>query len=103
MPRRAAAVLLAVLAGCGVRLREESLLDRCGDVMEQAFPGGGIKITRKEIPSQATDSIATTIVAVEGTRRNVAPGGVPLRDVAAECRFNEGILTGFRWTRGPLR
>jgi hypothetical protein len=40
---------------------------------------------------------------VHGVRRNVAPGGVLQRELAVECRFDEGILIGFRWTQGPLR
>ena len=92
-----------VLVGCGVRLRDESLLDRCGDLMQQAFPGGDIKLTKKEVANETTSSIAAIVVAVEGERRNVPAGGEPLRDVAAECRFENGVLTGFRWTKGPFR
>ena len=91
------------LAGCGLRLREASPLDRCAELMQQAFPGGDIKPTKKELAEETTPSIATVVARVEGERRNVAAGGVPLRDVAAECRFENGILTGFRWTKGPLR
>jgi hypothetical protein len=28
---------------------------------------------------------------------------VVARDVAVECRFEDNILTGFRWTAGPLQ
>jgi hypothetical protein len=105
---RAAALSLAllVLAGCGLRLREASPLDRCADLMQDAFPGGGIKPMKKEVVEETAPSITTitTIIArVEGERRNVGEGGAPLRDVAVECRFENGILTGFRWTKGPLR
>ena len=86
-----------------MRLREASLLDRCVDVMDQAFPGGDIKPTKKEIANEATPSIAAVVAVIEGERRNVAAESVPLRDVAVECRFENGILTGFRWTKGPLR
>lgn len=104
-PLAAAILLLALpaLAGCGTRLRDESLLDRCADVMEEAFPGGGIKVTGKEAAPQQGESVASVVVRVQAFRRNVAAGGIPLRDVVAECRFDEGILTGFRWTQGPLR
>ena len=91
------------LAGCGLSLREASPLDRCAELMQQAFPGGDIKPTKKEVAEEATPSIATVLARVEGERRNVAAGGVPLRDVGVECRFENGILTGFRWTKGPLR
>ncbi len=106
MARAALIALLPLalgLAGCGVKLREESLLDRCGGLMQQAFPGGNIEVTKKQLVPQETQSFATTIVAAEGRRRDLAPGPVPLRAVAVECRFDDGILTGFRWTKGPLR
>ena len=90
-------------AGCGLRLREASPLDRCAELMQQAFPGGDIRPTKKEVAEEAASSIATVIARVEGERRNVSPDSVPLRDVAVECRFENGILTGFRWTKGPLR
>jgi hypothetical protein len=95
--------LALALAGCGVELRQESLLVRCGQLMQQAFPGGGIEVTKTALVPEATRSIATSVVAAQGTRTEVAPGSMVLRDVAVECRFDDGILTGFRWTKGPLR
>lgn len=95
--------LAFALASCGVRLRDESLLNRCGDLMRQAFPGGDIEVTRTSLAPQATRSLATSIVTAEGRRRDLGPGTIPLREIAVECRFDEGILTGFRWTKGPLR
>ena len=43
------------------------------------------------------------VARVEGVRKDVPAGGFVLRDVAVECRFDNGVLTGFRWTQGPLR
>jgi hypothetical protein len=105
MSSRAAALCLALLAlaGCGLRLREASPLDRCADLMQEAFPGGHIKPMKKEVVEETAPSIATIIARVEGERRNVGEGGAPRRDVAVECRFENGILTGFGWTKGPLR
>ncbi len=101
----AAALLLLALAACDTmkKVREQSLTDRCADLMEQAFPGGDIEVTKTAVVPVETQSIATVVVAAEGTRKKVAPSGVPLGEVAVECRFDEGILTGFRWTKGPLR
>lgn len=101
----AAALGLALLAlsGCGLRVREVSPLDRCAELMQQAFPGGDIKPGKKEVAEERTASIAAVVARVEGERQDVPAGGVPRRDVAVECRFENGILTGFRWTRGPLR
>lgn len=95
--------LALALAGCGVDLRQESLLVRCGQLMQQAFPGGEIEVTKTALVPEETRSIATSVVAAQGSRKDVAPGSMPLRDVAVECRFDDGILTGFRWTKGPLR
>jgi hypothetical protein len=107
--RRAAAMAcllcsLLGLAGCGgTRLRDESLLDRCGDAMQQAFPQTEIKVTKKALLSQEQQSYATSIVSAEGERPDL-PADSPLpHDIAVECRFDNGILTGFRWTKGPLR
>jgi hypothetical protein len=91
------------LAGCGTRLRDESLLDRCGDAMQQAFPQTEIKVTKTALVAQDAQSYATSVVAAEAERSDL-PAGSPLpRDIAVECRFDNGILTGFRWTKGPLR
>lgn len=107
----AAAALLCALAACGATraartlvndVREESLTGRCADVMQRAFPGGEIEVTRQETVPEQTQSIATSVIAVEGTRK-LARDSTLLREVAVECRFNDGILTGFRWTKGPLR
>jgi hypothetical protein len=99
----AVALTLAALTGCGVRLRDASLLDRCAILLQEAFPGADIKVTKAEAVTPPSDTIAATVVAVRAVRRDVAPGSTPLREVAAECRFDQGILSGFRWTRGPLR
>ncbi len=104
--RRAALLFLLsglVLAGCGSELGAGSPAQRCGELMQQAFPGGRIEVTKTSLVTAPAESIATIVVAAEGRRRDIAPGGPPLRDVAAECRFNDDILTGFRWTKGPLR
>jgi len=108
-PMRRAAVLACLLcsalglAGCGTRLRDESLLDRCGDAMQQAFPQTEINVTKKALVSQEQQSYATSIVTAEGERPDLPAGSPLLRDIAVECRFDNGILTGFRWTKGPLR
>jgi len=108
LSRRIAAALALVLAvpalaGCGVRLREASLSDRCGRLMQEAFPGGDVTVTTQEAVTPPTAGLAAAVVVVHGVRRNVAPGGVLQRELAVECRFDEGILIGFRWTQGPLR
>jgi hypothetical protein len=97
-----AAALVTALGGCG--LREKSLSDRCGETMREAFPGGKIKVTKEEVIADPAGASVTSMIAkIGGQRQNVAEGAVVVRDVAVECRFEDNILTGFRWTAGPLQ
>jgi hypothetical protein len=90
------------LSGCG--LREQSLSDRCGEMMQAAFPGGKIEVTKSAVAADPQGASVTSMIAeVAGRRRNVAEGDVVARDVAVECHFQDNILTGFRWTQGPLQ
>ena len=102
---RALPALALALAsgGCGVRLTDEPLLDRCADLMQLAFPGGGIKVTKQEALAPPTASVASFAAAVEGVREKLPEGSPLRRDVAVQCTFDDRILTGFRWTKGPLR
>jgi hypothetical protein len=94
------------IAGCGlsvdsVRL-DKSASDRCADFMRQAFPDSEIEVTHATSGRDPDNAASTGAVAsVEGFRKNIAPGA-KARDVAVECKFTSGILTGFRWTKGPL-
>jgi hypothetical protein len=91
----------ALLAGCG--FREPSLADRCGDMMLQAFPDGDIEVTAKRAAADPTAPTRTVIITqVEGMRTSLPQGALARRDIAVECRFDNGILTGFRWTAGPI-
>ena len=66
--------------------------------MRRAYPSAAIEMTKTE----ATATSLTTIVAkAEGVRTNLPPGAPLLQDLAVECRFDDNILTGFRWTAGP--
>jgi hypothetical protein len=96
----ASALLFLVVGGSltGCDIREAGLAERCADVMRQAFPGGGIEIRSMEAQAVMSSGIAR----VDGVREKVAPDGGVLRDVAVECRFEDGVLTGFRWIAGPL-
>ncbi|HWG79339.1 MAG TPA: hypothetical protein VN681_06170 [Stellaceae bacterium] len=95
-------IAAAAVSGCG--LREQSLSDRCGDMMEGAFPGGKIKVTKADVtPDPQGASVTSMIAKVSGQRQNVAEGDVVARDIAVECHFQDNILTGFRWTQGPLQ
>jgi len=76
-----------------------SLVDRCGDFLHRAFPDSPIKIGDSHVET----AMDHTTVNVEATRTGVPAGGAYARDVAVECRFENGVLTGFRWTKGPIR
>lgn len=76
-----------------------SLADRCVDVMRRAFPNAGFDITDRRVK---VDGNAATI-GIAAARSAVPANGLYTREVGAECRFESGILTGFRWTAGPVR
>ena len=101
-----AALLLALaavaLAGCSTRLRTESESDRCADLINIAFPNAAIAVTKKQAAAATQESLATVIVQVAGERRNLPPNTTAPRDLAIECRFDGGVLTGLRWTAGPF-
>jgi hypothetical protein len=91
-------ILCSVVTGCAIP-RDIPLSERCADVMRRAYPSAAIEITK----SEASPTSLTTIVArVEGVRNDMPPGGPLPRDLAVECRFDQNVLTGFRWTAGPL-
>jgi hypothetical protein len=91
------ALLCFLAAACIVR-RDLGLAERCADIMRRAYPSAAIDVTKTE----ATVTNLTTIVAnAEGVRTDVPPGAPVPHDLAVECRFDENILTGFRWTAGP--
>lgn len=109
--RRAAVLTLvtlcAPLLGCNlghrvnkvVETMSGGLSDRCADFMQAAFPGAEIRFTKRDAAGTGIDTI---VAHVEGVRKNL-PKEVPLAsDLAVECQFTDNVLTGFRWTAGPL-
>ena len=92
------AALCSLAAGCIPHA--VGFADRCADVMRRAYPSATIEITK----SEAAATTLTTIVArVEGLRTDMPPDAPLPRDLAVECRFDENVLTSFRWTAGPTR
>jgi len=75
------------------------LADRCVDIVRRAFPNGGLDIANRRVKVEG----GVSIVAIAAVRRDVAAKGPYARDIAAECRFENNILMGFRWTSGPIR
>ena len=102
--RVAGVVLLGGLVAACALPREPSYTDRCAALMKEAFPGGDIAVTDAHAAlSHQAASLATMTAEVAGTRRNVAAGGFVSPEVAVECRFDNGVLTDFHWTKGPFR
>jgi hypothetical protein len=105
--RKSFGILLLLVAGpllAECRLRDPSLADRCSDVMREAYPDAGIKVKKSQVVSDtAAASITDEIVQIDGVRPDIPAEGFIARDVAVECRFENGIMTNFRWTAGPFR
>lgn len=95
--------LALALTGCG--LAPKALTgppqpgEQCAALLDEAFPGGEIAITNRKI---VMESITTTMVTLDGTR-DVTPSNAVARDVAAECRYDHGVLMDFHWTKPPFR
>ena len=85
--------------GCGSIPHDVGVAGRCADIMQRAFPSATIEIGKSE--ASAT-SLTTIIAQVDGIRSDIPPEGPLRRDLAVECQFDNNILTGFRWTAGPL-
>ena len=99
-----AALTLSAASLDACQLREPSLAQRCADMMQRAFPDGGIKVTQTGVSADpAATSIAAALASVEGVREKLPAESKLPRDVTVECRFSNGVLTDFRWTRGPLQ
>jgi hypothetical protein len=105
----AIAALLAAgsVAGCGagdfvhriggdINPDSLSLADRCGKIMRSAMPFAEI-----EIETATSDSGHDILTAhVEGKRTDDPKNEAIDRDVAAECRFDNAVMIGFKWTKG---
>ena len=76
-----------------------STIDRCSDFMRRAFPNSDIVVAG----SHTDTSMERVVVTVQGTRNSVPENSPYARSVAVECRFEGGVLTGFRWIAGPIR
>ena len=105
----AATGMLLALTGCSrmsavgfdtkLALGSVSMVDRCSDFMNRAFPDGDIDVVSSHI---ATD-MQSALVTVQGVRNDVPENSAYARSVAVECHYEGGILTGFRWIAGPIR
>jgi len=110
LPLLAVAALGLTAAACDIdrppALRNTGLGDRCADYMRLSYPGAKIEMSLKHVEVATTESgaLGLMVVDVTGVRPDIpATGGFLANEVAARCRFENGILTQFRWTKGPYR
>ncbi|HEY1259527.1 MAG TPA: hypothetical protein VGF34_09770 [Stellaceae bacterium] len=92
-----AAGFFCCLAGCSLA-PAGGMADRCADLMQRAYPGADIDVFKREA---AATSLTTIVAKVEGWRRDLPPNAPLPQDLKAECRFDNSVLTGFHWTKGP--
>lgn len=104
----------ATLAGCDTLhgidrpaiVRNTGLGDSCADFMRASYPGAqfAMKVIHVDVAKTENGGLALMIVDVQATRTDLEQsGGFLAKDIAARCRFQNGILTQFRWTKGPFR
>ena len=101
-------VVAGLLGGCdwSQKLTERvvpdtvSLADRCAEIMKKAMPFAEIDIGDRA--SQSPD-VRTIVAQVQGTRTDMAGNTQVDRDLAVECTYVDGVLTGFHWTKGGPR
>ena len=98
-PLVAVAALVAAGAACSLA-PSGGMAERCARIMKEAYPGGDIAITKS---AAAATSLTTIMAHVEGVRGDLPAGATLPRHLAVECRFDDSILTRFRWTAGPLQ
>jgi hypothetical protein len=100
--RRAHAVLAAGFLCCAVAAchlaPQGGMAERCAQFMTSAYLNADIDITKREA---AATSLTTIVAYVEGDRTNLPPNTTLARHLAVECKFDNDVLTGFRWTAGP--
>jgi hypothetical protein len=93
----AACLFYLVVVACRL-VPEGGMAERCVNLMKEAYPGADINITK--IMAAAT-SLTTIVANVEADRTNLPSHPPIVHHLAVECRFDNDVLTGFRWTAGP--
>ena len=93
----AAGVPYLVFTACHL-VPQGGMAERCADLMEEAYPGADIDITKREA---IVVSLTKIVAHVEGDRTNLPSPPPVARHLAVECTFGNDVLTGFRWTAGP--
>jgi len=102
-----AAACLA-LTGCGVgewahnvggRINPDSLglADRCANIMKAAMPSADMDIKSRASQNTGIDTMTAQVTA---TRTDHPDDKGIARDLAVECKFDDGVLIDFHWTSG---
>lgn len=106
---------LLLLAGCGLwdsagdtadstifgtqlSVGSASYVDRCIDVMRKAYPDARFTVTGKRLGIGSN----TALVDLQASRNDAPASAKTPRDVAAQCRFDSGVIVDFHWTASPL-
>ena len=76
-----------------------SYIDRCTEFAQKAYPEAVIKIADKHFA--IGDSMDQAIVDIAATA-TVGADAKTVRQVAAQCRFDNGIIVDFHWTKSPV-
>ena len=96
----AALVALNGVAGCGfiheTEAERKGFGDRCADIVKEAMPASELDIVKA---TAASPEITRLVARVDAVRKD-RPEGDSARELTAECQFDNGALTGFRWTKG---
>jgi hypothetical protein len=98
---------LGLLAGCSavetkvenakLTVGSPSYVSRCVDLMHRALPDTDFHVTDQHFSTTLT----TSTVTVRAVRPSV-PADSAMHDVGAECRFDNGVIVEFHWTKNPL-
>ena len=101
-PNVVLAVLAAAsLAGCSLSQNlapdTVSLADRCGEIMKAAMPFAQLDLGER---TSRSPNVRTIVAQVIATRTDLPKDSPGEHDLAAECTFENNVMTAFRWTKG---
>ena len=74
-----------------------SLADRCFAILQAAIPNAELQPGKLSSQNKGIDLI---VARAEATRTDHPDDTLMARDLAAECEFNNNVLTAFRWLKG---
>jgi hypothetical protein len=96
------ALLCLLLAGCAIRRDEMGFSGRCAAFMQRAALAGDITVTKEHAFDDTAQNFDTFVAEVQGVSDDMRSRRGAAHGVAGRCRFDEGVLTRFRWTVSPL-